>query len=85
MRSFIVPDLPEELHRAIEQQARSNGRTAVAEIYALLAREFGPRPQGDRVGTAIWQIARKHGVTDDDVEALELVRSKEPVQPPVFE
>jgi plasmid stability protein len=84
MGAVTIRNLPEETHRALRVRAAINGRSTEAEIRAIL--EDAVRPEGRvRVGTLLSAIARRAGVTDEDVEALEQAREKNPAEPPKFE
>ncbi|RAZ80651.1 FitA-like ribbon-helix-helix domain-containing protein [Mesorhizobium atlanticum] len=84
MTAVTIRNLPEETHRALRVRAAINGRSTEAEIRAIL--EDAVRPEGRiRVGTLLSAIARRAGVTDEDVEALEQVREKRPAEPLKFE
>ncbi|MBZ9989378.1 Arc family DNA-binding protein [Mesorhizobium sp. BH1-1-5] len=84
MSAVTIRNLPEETHRALRVRAAINGRSTEAEIRAIL--EDAVRPE-DRVklGSLLSAIARRSGVTDEDVEALEQAREKSPAEPLKFE
>lgn len=84
MTAVTIRNLPEETHRALRVRAAINGRSTEAEIRAIL--EDAVRPEGRvRVGTLLSAIARRAGVMDEDVEALEQARGKSPAEPLKFE
>ncbi|WP_201415397.1 FitA-like ribbon-helix-helix domain-containing protein [Mesorhizobium sp. J8] len=84
MAAVTVRNLPEETHRALRVRAAINGRSTEAEIRAIL--EAAVRPESRvRVGTLLSAIARRSGVTNKDVEALEQARQKSPAEPLKFE
>ena len=83
MTAVTIRNLPEETHRALRVRAAINGRSTEAEIRAIL--EDAVRPEGRvRLGTLLSGIARRAGVTDEDVEALEQSRDKNPAKPLKF-
>ena len=83
MTAVTIRNLPEETHRALRVRAAINGRSTEAEIRAIL--EDAVRPEGRvRLGTLLSAIARRAGVTDEDVEALEQSRDKNPAKPLKF-
>ncbi|TPN79644.1 Arc family DNA-binding protein [Mesorhizobium sp. CU2] len=83
MTAVTIRNLPEETHRALRVRAAINGRSTEAEIRAIL--EDAVRPEGRvRLGTLLSGIARRAGVTDEDVEALGQSRDKSPAKPLKF-
>ena len=83
MTAVTIRNLPEETHRALRVRAAINGRSTEAEIRAIL--EDAVRPEGRvRLGTLLSGIARRAGVTDEDVEALEQSRDKNQAKPLKF-
>lgn len=88
MAAVTIRNLSDETHRALKVRAARHNRSTEAEIRAIL--EAAVRPEGRvRLGTALAEIARKHGITRADVEALEdsleQVRDKRPAEPLKFD
>ena len=88
MAAVTIRNLPDETHRAIKVRAAQNYRSAEAEMRAIL--EGAVMPDGRlRLGNASWEIGRKYGVTNADVDALnlsiEMVRDKRPAEPMRFD
>ena len=84
MSAVTIRNLPEETHRALRVRAAINGRSTEAEIRAIL--EDAVRPEGRvKLGSLLSGIARRAGVNDEDVDALEQARDKSPAEPPSFE
>lgn len=84
MASVTVRNLPEETHRALRVRAATHGRSTEAEIRAIL--ESAVRPQQRvRLGTALAELGRRVGLTDEDFAALEQARDKTPAEPMRFE
>ena len=88
MAAVTIRNLSEETHRALKIRAAQHNRSTEAEIRAIL--EAAVRPEGRlRLGTALSEIGRKHGITNADVEALEQaleqVRDTRPAEPMRFE
>jgi antitoxin FitA len=83
MAAVTIRNLSEETHRALKVRAARNNRSAEAEIRAIL--DAAVRPQDRlRIGTAMSEIGRKHGVTKGDIDALNQMRSKRPAKPMGF-
>jgi plasmid stability protein len=86
MAAVTIRNLSDEAHRALKVRAAQNNRSAEAEMRAIL--EAAARPEGRlRLGTALLEIGKKHGITNADVEALEEaieqnrdVRPSEPIK-----
>jgi hypothetical protein len=69
MAAVTIRNLPAQVHSALKLRARQHNRSTEAEMRAIL--EAAVLPEGQvGLGTTIWHIARKHGVTDEDVAAL---------------
>ncbi|BCG95754.1 FitA-like ribbon-helix-helix domain-containing protein [Mesorhizobium sp. 131-2-1] len=84
MTAVTIRNLPEETHRALRVRAALHGRSTEAEIRAIL--ENAVRPEGRvRLGSLVSEIARRAGVKDEDVDALEQARDKGPAEPLRFE
>jgi len=84
MAAVTIRNLSEEAHRALKIRAAQHNRSTEAEIRAIL--ESAVRPEGRlRLGTALSEIGKKHGVTKADVDALEKVRDARPARPMRFE
>lgn len=82
MPAITIRNLSEETHRALKVRAAQHGRSTEAEVRAIL--DEIARPQL-RLGQALYQIGRRHGVTDEDVEALEALRDRTPAEPMRFD
>ncbi|TRC95555.1 Arc family DNA-binding protein [Mesorhizobium sp. WSM4303] len=84
MPAVTVRNLPEETHRALRVRAALHGRSTEAEIRDIL--EKAVRPDGRvKLGSALADIARRAGLTNEDVEALEQARDTVPAEPLGFE
>jgi antitoxin FitA len=80
MAAVTIRRLSDEAHRALKVRAAQHNRSAEAEMRAIL--EAAVRPQGRvQLGTALSQMSRKIGLTNADVEALELARDVHPAEP----
>lgn len=86
MPTLTVRNLPDEVRRALRLRAAQHGRSTEAEIRAILEAAVRP-PQRLQLGTAIAEVARRAGLIDEDVIALEVVMAdrKRPAQPLVRE
>jgi antitoxin FitA len=84
MPAVTVRNLPEETHRALRVRAALHGRSTEAEIRDIL--ENAVRPDGRvKLGSVLADIARRAGLTNEDVEALQQARDKAPAEPLGFE
>jgi len=84
MVSITVRNVPDEVHRALRVQAAKHGRSTEAEIRSLL--EVAAKPENRvRLGTRLYELGRKVGLTDEDVALFESIRDRTPAQPMVFE
>ena len=83
MAAVTIRNLSDEAHRALKVRAAQHNRSAEAEMRAIL--EATVRPESRvRLGTALSQMSRKIGLTNADVEALELTRNANPAEPMQF-
>ena len=84
MPTVTVRNLPDEVHRALRVRAAQHGRSTEAEIRHILEATVRP-PERVRLGTALSELGRRAGVTDNDVAALESLRNRIPAEPLGFE
>jgi antitoxin FitA len=84
MPAVTIRNLSEETHRALKVRAAQHNRSAEAEMRAIL--EDAVRPANRlRLGTALADMSRKIGLTNVDVEALQLARDRKPAEPLRFQ
>ncbi len=84
MPAVTIRNLSEETHRALKLRAARNNRSTEAEMRAIL--DAAARPEARlRLGEALAEIGRKHGITNADVEALEQAMKRPPAEPMRFE
>ena len=84
MAAVTIRNLPEAVHRALKVRAAQHGRSAEAEMRAIL--EAAVRPEVRlRLGSALSDMSRRIGVTNADVETLERARDRQPAEPMRFE
>jgi plasmid stability protein len=88
MAAVTIRNIPEETHRALKVRAAQNNRSTEAEMRAIL--EAAVRPEGRLLlGTALAENARKLGLTNADVEALQHAleenRDRRPAEPMTFD
>jgi plasmid stability protein len=70
MAVLTVRNVPDEVHRALRMRAAKHGRSTEAEVRAILASAV--KPEGRvHLGTLMYEIGRKAGLTNEDVNALE--------------
>ena len=84
MATVTVRNLPDEVHRALRVRAAMHGRSTEAEIRDILESTVRP-PERLRLGTALAELGRRLGLTDDDIATFEQVRDKTPAEPVRFE
>ena len=83
MANLTVHNLPKDILRALRVQAVQHGRSTEAEVRAILANAVKPE-QRLLMGDALEALGRKIGLTDEDAEALNEIRSKLPAEPLKF-
>ena len=77
MTELRVPEVPEDIHRALCARAARNGRSAEAEARAILQDAVQPDlaesmpDNGLSIVGAIAAAAREAGLTNEDVEIIE--------------
>lgn len=84
MATVTVRNLPDEVHRALRMRAAMHGRSTEAEIRDILETTVRP-PERLRLGTALAELGRRVGLTDEDIATLEQGRDKTPAEPVRFE
>ncbi len=72
MAAITVRNLPEETHRALKARAAANGRSAEAEVRAILTETVLPAERL-KLGSALVELFRPHGGVD-----LEITRDPTP-------
>jgi len=78
MAMMTVRNLPDEVHRALRVRAALHGRSAEAEVRAIL--EQAVKSKGRvRLGSLLADIGRNAGLQDDDLAVFE--RDKTPAKP----
>lgn len=83
MTTLTVRNLPAEVHRALRVRAAHHGRSAEAEVRAIL--EEAVRPEGrTRLGSLLAEIGR-HVKLDDEEFAVFEQRDRHPRPPVSFE
>jgi plasmid stability protein len=84
MAAVTIRNLSDETHRALRVRAAHHGRSTEAEIRDIL--ETAVRP-AERVmlGSLLASIGREAGLSNTDVDNLQLVRDKTPAEPMSFE
>lgn len=84
MASITIRNVPDDVHRALRVLAAQHGRSAEAEIHAILERAVKPGKRV-RVGDALAALGRKVGLTDAEIDLIEKARSRVPAEPMRFE
>ncbi len=83
MATITIRSLPDEVHRALRVRAATHGRSTEAEVRAILETTVRP-PERLRVGTALAELGRRAGLTNEDFAVFEQVRDKSPAEPMSF-
>lgn len=84
MPAVTIRNLSDATHRALKMQAERHGRSTEAEIRFIL--ETAVRPDERlRLGSAIAEISRRHGLTDASIDALDQAHDRTPAKPVSFE
>ena len=84
MAMLTVRNLPDDVHRALRVQAALHGRSTEAEVHEILALAVKPETRV-RMGDALAELGQKIGLSNEDVDAMGLVRDRTPAQPVSFE
>ncbi len=84
MASLTVPNLPEDMHHALQARAALNRRSVEAEVREILAGALKPETRV-RIGDALAALGSKIGLTNQDGELFNQLRDKTPAEPPQFE
>ena len=84
MAAVTIRNLPEAVLRALKVRAAQHGRSAEAEMRAILDAAVRPEVRL-RLGSALSDMSRRIGVTNADVETLERARDRQPAEPMRFE
>jgi plasmid stability protein len=84
MATVTVRNLPDEVHRALRMRAAMHGRSTEAEIREILETTVQPAERL-RLGTALAELGRRVGLTDEDLVVFEQVRDKSSAEPVKFE
>ncbi len=84
MAMMTVRNIPDEVHRALRVRAAMHGRSAEAEVRAIL--EDSVKSEGRiKLGSMLAEIGRQAKLTDEDFAVIEQVRDKTPAKPVSFE
>ncbi|WP_439816707.1 FitA-like ribbon-helix-helix domain-containing protein [Zavarzinia sp. CC-PAN008] len=79
MRSITIRNIPDEVHRALRVRAAQHGRSAEAEVRAILEQVTRPQERV-RLGSLLAEIGREACLTDAEAEAL-AARDRTPAEP----
>jgi plasmid stability protein len=84
MAMMTVRNIPDEVHRALRVRAAMHGRSAEAEVRAIL--EDSVKAEGRvKLGSMLAEIGRQAKLTDEEFAVIEQVRDKTPANPVSFE
>ena len=84
MAVVTIRNLPDEVHRALRVRAAVHGRSTEAEIRANLVSTVRP-PERLRLGTALAELGRRAGLTEEDFAVFEQGRDRTPAEPMRFD
>lgn len=76
MNTLTIRKVPDEIHRALRMRAAKNGRSAEAEVRAILESVIAPLPN---IGDALFAIGRTLGGVN-----IDFVRDKRPYKIKAF-
>lgn len=84
MANLIVRNVPDAVHRALQVRAAHHGRSAEAEVRAIL--EDSLRPDNRvKLGSQLADIGRQARLTDEEIAAIERLRDRTPAKSVSFE
>ena len=83
MSAVTIRNLPDATHRALKLRAAQHNRSTEAEIRAILEATVRPEERL-RLGTALAERSRAIGLTNADIEALDLPADRRPAEPMRF-
>ncbi|NBW50775.1 MAG: plasmid stabilization protein [Betaproteobacteria bacterium] len=84
MAMLTVRNLPDDVHRALRVQAALHGRSTEAEVREILSLAVKPETRV-RMGDALAALGQKIGLSNEDIDAMGLMRDRTPAQPVGFE
>ncbi|NNH74079.1 Arc family DNA-binding protein [Nocardia uniformis] len=84
MKNVTVRNLSDEVHRAIRQRAAAHGRSAEAEIRAILTDAVQPAERIKLGSLLASVISREHRLTDDEQSTM-FARDRTPAEPMGFD
>ena len=84
MAMLTVPNLPDEIHRALRVRAAQHGHSMEAEVRQILTSAVAPK---DRVklGSLLADIGQQLRLSDDEFAVFEQVRDQAATKPVSFE
>ena len=84
MPSITIRNVPDDVHRALRVRAALHGRSAEAEIRAILAK--AAKPEGRvKLGSLLASIGSEAGLSSADIEVFNDLRDKTSAEPVSFE
>jgi len=83
MASVTVRNLPDEVHRAVRVRAAAHGRSAEAELRAIITDAVLPEKRV-KLGSSLAEIGRSVELTDEEYAIL-AARDRTPAEPPDFD
>lgn len=84
MVMLTVPNLPDDVHRALRMRAAQHGHSIEAEVREILIAAVKPESLV-RLGDAIAALGQKARLSNKDVEVFLQMREKTPAEPLSFE
>jgi plasmid stability protein len=85
MLAITIRNLSEATHRALKVRASHHGRSTEAEIRDILDAAVASDETRLRIGSALSELSRNVGLTNEDFEALDQARDQTFATPLSFE
>ena len=84
MQAMTIRGIPEEIQRGLKALAARHERSAEAEVRELIANAVQPEARL-RLGTALWELGRAAGLTEEEAVLIDSVRDRTPAEPMKFD
>jgi plasmid stability protein len=84
MAAVTIRNLSDEAHRALKLRAAEHNRSTEAEMRAILEAAVQPADRL-RLGSALFELSRKFGLTDAEIDIMDQVRDRHAAEPMRFE
>ena len=84
MRRMSIRGLPDDVYLALKARATERGRSLAAEVREIIADAVQPEARL-RLGTALWELGRAVGLTEEEAVLIDSVRDLTPAEPMKFD